>query len=53
VKLDVPAAEGPLEVRWLDIAASAWQKAQTADGGGQYELSAPGPDPWATLVQKK
>jgi hypothetical protein len=53
VKLDVSAAEGPLEVRWLDIEHSAWQEAQTADGGGQFELKAPGPGQWAVLVRKK
>lgn len=49
VKLDVSAADGPLDVRWLDIERSAWQEAQTT-GGGQLELKAPGPGQWAVLV---
>jgi hypothetical protein len=53
VKLDVLAADGPLGMRWLDIAASVWQDAQTADTGGQLELEAPGQGQWAVLVQKK
>ena len=50
VKLDVSAADGPLEVRWLDIERSAWQPPQTADGGGTLELKTPGKGHWAVLV---
>jgi hypothetical protein len=50
VKLDVSVAEGPLEVRWLDITAGEWQNEQTVGGGGTIELKAPGPGQWSVLV---
>jgi hypothetical protein len=51
VKLDVSAASGPLQVRWLDIASSAWQEPQEAAGGGMLELKTPAQGQWAVLVQ--
>ena len=51
VTLDVSAAQGPLEVRWLDISRSAWQKPQTTQGGGTLELQTPGKGQWAVLVE--
>jgi hypothetical protein len=50
VTLDVSAARGSLQVRWLDIAASEWQDEQTVGGGGTIELKAPRPGQWAVLV---
>jgi hypothetical protein len=51
VKLDVSAASGSLQIRWLDIASSAWQKTHAAAGGGMLELETPGQGQWAVLVQ--
>ncbi len=53
VTLDVSAAQGPLEVRWLDISRSAWQQPQTTQGGGTLELKTPGKGQWAVLVQAR
>lgn len=53
VKLDVTAAKGALQVRWLEIARGAWQEAQTAEGGGMLDLKTPGPGHWAVLAQPK
>jgi hypothetical protein len=50
VKLDVSAAKGSIEIRWLDIARNVWQKRQTASGGGELELKTPGNGHWAVLV---
>jgi hypothetical protein len=50
VKLDLSAAEGSLQVRWLDIDRSAWQQPNTANGGGTLELKTPGTGHWAVLV---
>ncbi len=50
VKLDVSAVQGELEVRWLDIARSAWQEPQIVSGGGTMQLKTPGKGQWAALV---
>ncbi len=51
VRLDVSAAQGLLQVRWLDITHSKWQQTQAVDGGGTLELKTPGKGHWAVLVQ--
>ena len=50
VRLDISTARRTLQVRWLDIARTAWQEPQTATGGGTLELKAPGPGHWAVLL---
>jgi hypothetical protein len=50
VKLDLSAAMGTLQLRWLDIARNAWQEPRTVDGGGTLELNTPGKGHWAALV---
>jgi hypothetical protein len=50
VRLDVSAAKGTLQVRWLDITRSTWQQPHTVDGGGTLELKTPGKGHWAVLV---
>jgi hypothetical protein len=50
VKLDVSAAQRPLQVRWLDISRSAWQAVQTVGSAGTLELKTPGKGHWAVLV---
>ena len=50
VRLDLSTPKGTLQVRWLDIASSAWQEPQTVIGGGTLELRTPGPGHWAALV---
>ena len=44
--LEVSAADGALEMRWLDIARGAWQAPQIAAGGDSIELNAPGKGHW-------
>ncbi len=51
VKLDVSAAQGSLEVRWLDIARSAWLETQSVQSSRTLELKAPGDGPWAVLIR--
>jgi hypothetical protein len=50
VKLDVAAAQGSLQVRWLDIAHSTWQEAWTVTGGKPLELKTPDKGHWVALV---
>jgi hypothetical protein len=50
VKLDLSALPGPRQVRWLDIARSAWQEPQTVTDGKTLELKAPGQGHWAVLI---
>jgi len=50
VRLDVSAAQGLLQVRWLDIDRSKWQQPQAVDGGRTLELKTPGKGHWAALV---
>jgi hypothetical protein len=50
VQLDVSAASGELEVRWLDLASAAWRSPRNAPGGGKLELTPPGKGHWAVLV---
>ncbi len=52
VKLDVSAAQGALEVRWLDVARSAWKQPQTVTAAATLELNAPGKGHWAALIAK-
>ena len=51
VKLDVSAASGPLQVRWLDIASSAWQEPQEATSGVALDLKTPAQGQWAVLIR--
>ncbi len=53
VKLDVSAAQGALQVRWLDVARNAWQQPQTVTAGATLELKTPGKGHWAALIAKK
>jgi hypothetical protein len=50
VALDVSARQAAFEIRWLDIARSAWLEPQTADAAGRLPLKTPGKGPWAVLV---
>jgi hypothetical protein len=50
VTLDVSAAQGLLEVRWLDINRSTWQPPQTVTPARALELKTPGKGHWAVLV---
>jgi hypothetical protein len=51
VKLDISEVQGTLQIRWLDIDRSTWQKPQTVDGGGALVLRTPGKGHWAVLVR--
>jgi hypothetical protein len=50
VTLDVSAAQGSLQVRWLDVNRSRWHEAHTLPAAGKLELRAPGTGHWAVLV---
>ncbi|MDI6451073.1 hypothetical protein [Anaerobaca lacustris] len=50
VTLDVSAARGTLQVRWLDIRRSAWGQSQTVPTTGTLELKTPEKGQWAALV---
>lgn len=51
VKLDVSALQESVEVRWLDIARSAWRVPQIVRGDGKLQLKTPGTGQWAALVR--
>ncbi len=51
VELDVSAVRGSLQVRWLDVAHSAWREPQTVAASGTLELQAPGQGHWAVLLR--
>lgn len=53
VNLDVSAVRSEFEVRWLDIARSAWQEATTTGGGRTLPLKTPAQGQWAVLVRAK
>jgi hypothetical protein len=50
VTLDLSAARGSLQVRWLDIHRSAWQEPETVTGGGAREMKSPGKGPWVAVI---
>lgn len=50
VKLDISAARDTVEVRWLDVDRSAWQKPRKMPGGRTVELKTPGKGHWAVLL---
>ncbi|CAN5267265.1 hypothetical protein BH23VER1_BH23VER1_25560 [soil metagenome] len=51
VDLDVSAASQSLQIRWLDIARSAWLEAQSVPPAPALELEVPGKGHWAVLVR--
>ena len=51
--LDVSGVKAELQVRWLEIARTAWQPPRDARGGGTLELNAPGKGHWAVLIVAK
>jgi hypothetical protein len=51
VTLDISAAKGTLQLRWLDIARNAWHEPQAVTAAGTLELKTPGKGHWAVLVQ--
>jgi hypothetical protein len=50
VQLDVSAASGSLQIRWLDINRSTWQPPRTVPEGGTLKLEAPGQGHWVAVV---
>jgi hypothetical protein len=52
VQLDVSAAQGTLQVRWLDIARGVWHEPQQIQGGATLELKTPASGHWAVLVRR-
>lgn len=50
VTLDLSAAPGTIQVRWLDISRSAWREPETVAGGGRLKIETPGMGQWAVLV---
>lgn len=52
VRLDLTAAAGPFEVRWLEAATSRWHPAGPVQGGRAVPLTAPGAGNWVVLVDR-
>ena len=52
VNIDLSAAQGKLNARWLDIAESKWVKEETLNGGDIVKLSPPGTGHWAVLISR-
>ena len=54
VRLDLTAASGQLDLRWIDIGTGAWHgDSTTINGGGTVAISAPGKGHWvAALVNR-
>jgi hypothetical protein len=52
VGLDLTAAPGTYQLRWMEIASASWNGRTTIDGGQLCELRAPAKGHWlATLVK--
>jgi len=51
VTLDTSAAEGPLQLRWLDILQSTWRDPDTIPGAANVRLKCPAAGYWAVLVE--
>lgn len=50
--LDLKAANGPFEVRWIDISKGEWGKRERINGGGTVILTAPAKGHWAAAIVK-
>ncbi|RPJ83032.1 MAG: hypothetical protein EHM18_14965 [Acidobacteria bacterium] len=50
VALDLQAAPGRFEVRWIDIGSGEWAKRETIEGGTRTTLSAPAEGHWAAAI---
>lgn len=50
VSLDLQAAPGRFEVRWIDIGSGEWGKRETIEGGTRTTLSAPAEGHWAAAI---
>ncbi len=52
VHLNLKAADGSYQLKWLDIMKSEWRPPQAVQGGGEVELTAPGEGHWTALIIK-
>lgn len=50
VAVNLSAAEGPLEIRWINIMTSRWTAPESIAGGESVQISPPGEGPWAALL---
>lgn len=53
VDIDLAAAQGRLNAKWLDIAQSRWAKEETLEGGSTVALTPPGKGHWVVLIKGK
>jgi len=51
VTLNLKRAAGSLSLRWHDIDAGTWGKAENVKGGGTIELKTPGDGQWAAVIR--
>jgi hypothetical protein len=50
VRIELAHSAGPLQLRWLDIAASRWGQKTTVSGRGAHMLKAPGNGHWVAVL---
>jgi hypothetical protein len=53
VGLDLKAAPGQFEVRWIDIATGEWGKREKIKGGSVATIAAPGKGHWTAAILKQ
>ncbi len=53
VGLDLKAATGPFDVRWIDIGTGEWGKREQVNGGGMATFTAPAKGHWVTAIVKR
>ena len=50
LRVRLAASEGPLQLRWLDIATSRWEQKTTISRRGDHLLKAPGSGHWVAVL---
>jgi hypothetical protein len=53
VQLDLSAAAGSFELRWMNLLNSEWGESESLQGGGEGVLTAPGAGHWAAILLKQ
>ena len=53
VGLDLKAAAGAFDVRWIEIETGEWGKRETIAGGSVVKVNAPGKGHWAAAIVKR
>ena len=53
VQLDLTAAPGPYQLRWLDLRTSRWHAGAIVSGGASLALAAPAQGHWIALLTRR